>query len=112
VEVSYPRLIKRDGSRAVFSESKLRKGLENALFKRPVPSESLDHAVRGILGKVRAHPEREIASRQVGEWVMDALARLDRVGYVRFASIYRSFDDVQAFRDEIDRLEARPLDEN
>jgi len=104
-ELTLPRLIKRDQSRAVFSEEKLRRGFLRALEKRPVSMDAVDTAVKGIIHRLRASGEREVDSRLVGDWVMDALRELDEVAYVRFASVYRSFQDVNAFREEIERME-------
>ncbi len=104
-ELALPRLIKRDQSREVFSEDKLRRGFLRALEKRPVSMEAVDIAVTGIIHRLRAVGEREVESRLVGDWVMDALRELDEVAYVRFASVYRSFQDVNAFREEIERME-------
>tara|TARA_B110000305_G_scaffold114301_1_gene128562 strand:+ start:141 stop:614 length:474 start_codon:yes stop_codon:yes gene_type:complete len=104
-ELILPRLIKRDESRAIFDENKLRASFLRALEKRPVSIDAVDSAVKGIIHKLRATGEREIPSRLVGDWVMDALHKLDEVAYVRFASVYRSFQDVNAFREEIERME-------
>ncbi len=104
-ELSLPRLVKRDQSRAVFNEDKLRSGFLKALEKRPVSIDSIDTAVKGIVRRLVASGEREVDSRLVGDWVMDALRELDEVAYVRFASVYRSFQDVNAFREEIERME-------
>jgi len=100
-----PRIIKVDGRRELFDDAKLRGGLERALRKRPVPADRIEAAVAGIKKRLRSSGARELDSRQLGEWVMDELRELDQVAYVRFASVYRSFEDVQAFRDEVDRLE-------
>lgn len=104
-ELTLPRLIKRDQSRELFTEDKLRRGFLRALEKRPVSMEAVDIAVTGIIHRLRAIGEREVESRLVGDWVMDALRELDEVAYVRFASVYRSFQDVNAFREEIERME-------
>ena len=104
-ELILPRLIKRDESRALFDENKLRASFLRALEKRPVSIDAVDSAVKGIIHKSRATGDREIPSRLVGDWVMDALHKLDEVAYVRFASVYRSFQDVNAFREEIERME-------
>lgn len=104
-ELVMPRLVKRDGSRVPFDESKLRSGMLRALEKRPVPTEKVDDAINHIKHKLCASGDREVKSRVLGEWVMDELRQLDQVAYVRFASVYRSFQDVNAFREEIDRLE-------
>lgn len=106
-ELTLPRLIKRDQSRAVFDEDKLRAGLLRALEKRPVSMDAVDSAVKGIIHRLRATGEREVESRLIGDWVMDALHDLDEVAYVRFASVYRRFQDVNAFREEIERMESR-----
>jgi len=104
-ELTLPRVVKRDGSREPFSEDKLRAGILRALEKRPVPSDRVEAAISAIKHELIASGEREVRSRQVGEKVMEGLRGLDQVAYVRFASVYRSFQDVQAFREEIERLE-------
>lgn len=110
-ELVMPRVIKSGGVRQPFDEGKLRTGLMRALEKRPVGMEDVEAAVARITHKLRATGEREIRSLQIGEWVMQELQELDQVAYVRFASVYRSFQDVNAFREEIERLEKRPLEE-
>jgi len=104
-ELNYPRIIKSDGRREPFKEEKLRGGILRALEKRPVEMERIDIAVEQIKHKLRALGEREVKSRKLGDWVMEQLRGLDQVAYVRFASVYRSFEDVRAFLDEIERLE-------
>ena len=104
-ELSLPRIIKRDGRRAPFSEEKLRSGMLRALEKRPVSTEMFESIITRLKQKLRASGEREIQSKILGEWVMDELRAIDAVAYVRFASVYRSFKDVNAFREEIQRLE-------
>ena len=104
-ELNYPRIIKSDGRREPFNEDKLRGGILRALEKRPVEMERVDIAIEQIKHKLRALGEREVKSRKVGDWVMEQLRALDQVAYVRFASVYRSFEDVRAFLDEIERLE-------
>ncbi len=104
-ELIMPRLVKRDGSRVPFDEDKLRSGMLRALEKRPVPTERVDEAINHIKHRLTTTGDREVKSRVLGEWVMDELRQLDQVAYVRFASVYRSFQDVNAFREEIDRLE-------
>jgi transcriptional repressor NrdR len=106
-ELSLPRLIKNDHSRELFDENKLRAGIMRALEKRPVSIDAVDSAVKAITRRLWATGEREVASRLVGDWVMDALRELDEVAYVRFASVYRSFQDVNAFREEIERMESK-----
>lgn len=104
-ELAMPRLVKRDGSRVAFDDDKLRAGMMRALEKRPVSSERIEIAIRHIKQRLRASGEREVDSRALGEWVMEALRELDHVAYVRFASVYHSFQDIDAFRDEIERLQ-------
>lgn len=106
-----PYVLKRSGTPEPFDENKLRRGIEHALFKRPVLPETVDHAIENVIRKLRASAEREVGSQRIGEWVMDELRDLDHVAYVRFASIYRSFEDVNAFREEIARLEQLPTAE-
>jgi transcriptional repressor NrdR len=104
-ELSLPRIIKSDGRRETFVDEKLRSGILKALEKRPVGMERVEDAINQIKRKVRETGEREIDSRRLGELVMDGLRGLDQVAYVRFASVYRSFEDVRAFLEEIERLE-------
>lgn len=104
IELSLPRLIKRDGSRVQFREDKLRAGIIRSLEKRTVPTEQVDAAVHRIMCQARAAGENEIETRTVGEWVMVELKAIDEVAYVRFASVYRRFQDVNEFREEIARL--------
>lgn len=108
-ELSLPRLIKRDATREAFDENKLRAGIMHALEKRPVSTDAIDNAVKTITRRLSATGEREVQSRLVGDWVMTALRELDEVAYVRFASVYRSFQDVNAFREEIERMENRAI---
>jgi transcriptional repressor NrdR len=103
-ELVMPVVVKGDRARETFDESKLRAGMEKALEKRPVPREQLDEAVSRIVHQVRSVGDREVSSRAIGELVMEELRHLDEVAYVRFASVYRQFEDVQAFHDEIERL--------
>ena len=103
-ELLMPQVIKGDRARQAFDEGKLRAGMEKALEKRPVSREQLDEAVSRILHKVRALGDREVSARAVGELVMEELRHLDEVAYVRFASVYRQFEDVEAFHEEIQRL--------
>jgi transcriptional repressor NrdR len=104
-EIKLPSVVKGDGRRETFDEGKLRTGFMRALQKRPVGSEKVDAAVRAVVEDLRRSGEREVPSMRIGELVMRELKRLDHVAYVRFASVYRSFEDVQAFREEIERLE-------
>ena len=100
-----PRLIKNDNSRQPFDESKLRYSMVRALEKRPVPSDALEQAIGRLIHRLRTMGEREVPSRLVGELVMEELQNLDEVAYVRFASVYRRFQDVTEFEDEIKRLQ-------
>jgi len=100
-----PNIIKADGSREAFSEDKLRNGMLRALEKRPVETQVIERAIRNLLREIRSAEAAEIPSSLLGEWVMRELSELDHVAYVRFASVYRRFEDVQAFREEIERLE-------
>ena len=106
-ELMLPRVIKRDDTRETFNEEKLRKGLLKALEKRPVSIEKVEEALLRIKRKLLGFGEREISSQVLGEWVMDELRMLDQVAYVRFASVYRRFQDVYAFEQEIEKL--KPL---
>ncbi len=110
-ELVMPRIIKSNGAREPFDEKKLAAGVMRALEKRPVDSDSMDAAMSRIQHRLRASGERELPSRLLGEWVMHELRELDQVAYVRFASVYRSFEDVRAFQEEIERLESEPTAE-
>ena len=101
-----PRIIKRDQNREPFDEAKLRSGIVRSLDKRPVSMESIEGAVERVIHTLQTAGEREISSRLVGEMVMEELRNLDEVAYVRFASVYRSFEDVTDFQDEVNRLRA------
>jgi transcriptional repressor NrdR len=107
-ELVMPRVIKSDGSREPFNEDKLRSGLFSATQKRPVSVEDVEGVLTQIKSALRGTGEREVKSLVIGELVMDSLKQLDQVAYVRFASVYRSFQDLAEFRDEIARLEAEP----
>ena len=108
VELRLPQVVKNDGTRSDFDISKIRNGFLRALHKRPVPTEYVDQAVDRIVALVLALGEREILSRRLGEMVMQELYKLDKVGYIRFASVYRSFQDVSDFRDALKEVEAAP----
>lgn len=103
-ELLLPRVIKNDGRCSPFDENKLRIGMLKALEKRPVSVEKIEGAISRIIHQLRQAGEREIRSNAIGELVMGQLRKLDEVAYVRFASVYRSFEDVNAFKEEIDRL--------
>ncbi|MBB3189617.1 transcriptional repressor NrdR [Halomonas cerina] len=107
-ELVMPRVIKSDGSREPFDEAKLRAGMLRALEKRPVSAESIEAAVERIRQTLRARGDREIQACDIGKEVMQALKRLDQVAYIRFASVYRRFQDIDEFRAEIDRLAQEP----
>ncbi len=104
VDLNLPRLIKNDDSREAFSEEKLRSGLLKALEKRPVETTQIEISIQYILRKLMAQSEREVPSSKIGEWVMEELKTLDEVAYIRFASVYRQFQDIEAFKLEIDKL--------
>ena len=104
-ELLMPRIIKQSGTREPFDEQKLRNGLLRALEKRPVSVERIEEAVNSVKHYLQALGEREVKSLVVGERVMAELRALDGVAYVRFASVYRSFQDISEFRQELDRLE-------
>ena len=104
-ELDLPRIVKRDGRREAFEIEKLRSGILHALEKRPVAIDQVDKTVDHIRRLCLAFGEREIPANQIGEWVMHQLRDIDQVAYVRFASVYRSFADVQEFREIIDHVE-------
>jgi len=103
-----PRVIKRDDNRVPFSEDKLRSGILRALEKRPVETEDIENSISKIMKRARSCGDREIEAATIGEWVINELRDLDQVAYVRFASVYRSFQDVSAFEDEIEKLKQVP----
>ena len=110
-ELNLPRVKKRDGSRVPFDGRKMRSGIMRAMEKRPVGTEEIEAALARINRRLISSGEGEISSRKIGELVMDELRSLDQVAYVRFASVYRQFEDVDAFREEIERLERQPTPE-
>ena len=107
-ELKAPRIIKAGGGREAFSEAKLREGMLRALEKRPVETREVERAIRALLREISSVEDSEIPSALLGEWVMRELSKLDQVAYIRFASVYKRFEDVQAFRDVIDSLEREP----
>lgn len=111
IELAMPVIVKKNGSRTEFEPAKLRGSLMLALRKRPVSADAVDGAILRIEEKLRSSGEREILSGQIGELVMRELKRLDKIAYIRFASVYRSFEDVAEFRDAIDEidLERKPI---
>jgi len=110
-ELVMPQIVKNDNRREPFNEEKLRTGIIRSLEKRPVESDAVEELISHIKMLMRATGDREIPASQLGEWVMESLKSLDQVAYVRFASVYRSFEDVNAFREEIERLEKLPTPE-
>lgn len=106
VEIALPRVLKKDGSFVQFNEEKIRSGILRALEKRPVSTEVVDQIIKRIISQIRSSGEREVSTQQIGEWVMNELKALDAVAYVRFASVYRRFEDIDAFHAEIERLKA------
>ncbi len=104
-ELKAPRIIKSDGTREAFSEAKLRDGMLRALEKRPVETRDVERTIRSLLREICSVEDAEIPSSLLGEWVMRELSKLDQVAYVRFASVYRRFDEVKQFLDVIERLE-------
>jgi transcriptional repressor NrdR len=107
VELALPTIVKRGGSRAEYDRDKLRASMLLALRKRPVPREAVDDAIGRIEDKLLSAAQREIKSEKLGELVMRELKRLDKVAYIRFASVYRSFEDVDEFAEVV--REVRPL---
>jgi transcriptional repressor NrdR len=105
IELRMPQIVKSDGRRAEFDREKLRTGFMRALHKRAVPTELVDQAIERIVQKLLALGEKEVASRRIGEMVIQELKKLDDVAYVRFASVYRSFQDVEDFREAIQEVE-------
>jgi len=110
-ELNLPRVVKRDGTRVPFDGRKLRSGIMRAVEKRPVSTEQIEGAISRINRQLLAGGEGEVPSQRIGELVMEELRGLDQVAYVRFASVYRKFEDVAAFREEIERLERHPSPE-
>ncbi len=103
-ELALPVIVKRDGARSQFKEQKIRHGLLKALEKRPVNTTKIEAIITHIKGHLRASGEREVSSAKLGEWIMEELHAVDHVAYMRFASVYRDFQDVAAFSKEIDKL--------
>ncbi|EPM8538973.1 transcriptional regulator NrdR [Proteus mirabilis] len=104
-ELVMPHVVKSDEIREPFDEEKLRRGMLKALEKRPVSSDDVEAAINHIKSQLRATGEREIPSKQIGNFVMEQLKKLDKVAYIRFASVYRSFEDVRDFGEEIAKLQ-------
>ena len=104
-KLNLPRVIKSDNRRESFDEKKLRAGILRAVEKCPVEMERVETSISNIKNNLRAVGEREVKSIKIGNWVMEELKELDKVAYVRFASVYRSFEDVRSFLEEVERLE-------
>jgi transcriptional repressor NrdR len=105
VELRMPQIVKENGMRQEFDEDKMRTGFVRALHKRPVPAEDVDEAIERIKQKLLSLGERELPARRIGEMVMRELYKLDKVAYIRFASVYRSFQDVEDFKDAIEEVQ-------
>lgn len=105
VELTLPQVVKQNGKREDFSRDKLYQSFSRALHKRPVPVEYIEQAIERIIQKVLAYGEKEITARELGENVMHELKKMDKVAYIRFASVYRSFSDVEDFHDVIRDLD-------
>ena len=103
-ELSLPMVVKQNGERQAFSAEKLRNGLLRAIEKRPVRADKINRLIEDIENRLRVGGEREIASRKLGDWVMQGLKTIDHVAYIRFASVYLSFQDVEAFINTIAEL--------
>jgi transcriptional repressor NrdR len=104
LEESPLKVVKKDGARVPFDREKIRRGIEKACFKRPVSPEQIERVVDEVERDVYENFDREVPSRYIGEQVFDKLKRIDQVAFVRFASVYRSFQDVHDFADELKRL--------
>lgn len=104
-ELALPRVIKRDKSRQPFDEEKLRSSVRSALHKRSVNAEQLENLIQEVIHQLISYGEREVKSSLIGELVMERLRSLDQVAYIRFASVYRSFQDVEAFETEVKKLQ-------
>ena len=105
IELTLPQVVKQNGKREDFSRNKLHQSFSRALHKRPVPVEYIEQAIERIIQKVLAYGEKEITARELGENVMHELKKMDKVAYIRFASVYRSFSDVEDFHDVIRDLD-------
>ena len=104
VEFAMPRIVKSSGARQTFEEQKMRAGIMRALEKRPVDTARIEEAVQRIIRKLREMNESEVKASFIGELVMAELRELDQVAFVRFASVYRSFQDINEFKDVVNRL--------
>ena len=104
IEITPIYVIKKDGRREKFDRNKIKNGVMKALEKRPVPHEKVDEMIESVEDKIRRTGKEEIESNEIGEYVMDALKKIDHVAYIRFASVYRSFADIESFEEEIKNL--------
>ena len=104
-ELNMPRIVKSDGSRVPYSDEKMRAGVMRALEKRPVDTEQVEAALNRVKHKLMSAGEREVVSSKLGNWVMEELLAMDHVAYIRFASVYLDFSDINAFREAIERLD-------
>ena len=109
IQVSVPVVVKRNGARSEYSSNKLKSSMALALRKRPVPADAIDTAVTQIEEKLSGHSEKEISTQRIGELVMGELRRIDKVAYVRFASVYRSFEDVSDFEDLLNEVRTKKI---
>ena len=109
IELRMPQVVKQNGTRTEFDTDRLRTSFNRALHKRPVPTELVDAAIDRVVQKVFSLGEREIASRQIGEMVMKELLKLDKVAYIRFASVYKSFQDVGDFAEAVAAVRKTPV---
>jgi len=107
-ELVMPHVIKRDDSREPFDQVKLRSGILRALEKRPVKSEDIEKSIERVTHLLQTMGEREVSGRLIGDMVMEELRKLDQVAYVRYASVYRSFQDITEFQKEIEKLQSLP----
>jgi len=107
-ELVMPHVIKRDDSREPFDQAKLRSGILRALEKRPVKSEDIEKSIERLTHLLQTMGEREVSGRLIGDMVMEELRKLDQVAYVRYASVYRSFQDITEFQREIEKLQSLP----
>jgi transcriptional repressor NrdR len=108
VELRMPAIVKSNGDREEFDKEKLRVGFKRALHKRPVKADLMEDAIERIQQKLLSLGQREVDSRRIGELVMRELYRLDKVAYIRFASVYRDFQDVEDFRDAVKEVQKPP----
>jgi len=107
-ELNYPRVVKTDGSSEVFNETKVRRGINRAFEKRKVSIDEIDELVQNVLTKCSQYPQKEIPSKVIGETIMTEIILVDQVAYLRFASVYLRFNDVNSFKSIIENLEKRP----